>query len=101
MPMHFLGGVWLGLAIILFFKINKISLILILKIILGVLFIGILWEFFEVIINDYITQNYFNLLDTLSDLSFDISGGIFAIVYFLKRLLLIEENTILSEVKTL
>lgn len=101
MPMHFLGGVWLGLAVILFFKIKEISFILILKIILGVLFIGILWEFFEVIVNDYTTQNYFNLLDTLSDLSFDISGGMFAIIYFFKKFFPIKKDIIFSNEETL
>jgi len=101
MPMHFLGGFWLGLAILWFFKIKEISSVLILKIILGVLFIGILWEFFEVIVNNYTTQNLFNLLDTLSDLSFDVSGGMFAMLYFFKKFFFVKNDAILYNEKTL
>jgi len=54
MPMHFLGGVWLGLIFIWFFKLNEIRIKVILKIILCVLLVGILWEFFENIVNSYI-----------------------------------------------
>ena len=94
MPMHFLGGFWLGLAIIWFFKIQYISFRLILKIILGVLLIGIFWEFFEILVNNYTIQNSFNTLDTVSDILFDISGGFFAVLYFLKRIMPIRESTV-------
>ena len=79
MPMHFLGGVWLGLIFIWFFKLNEIRIKVILKIILCVLLVGILWEFFENIVNSYTTQNIFNVLDTISDILFDLSGGLFSI----------------------
>ena len=92
MPMHFLGGIWLALALSWFFKIKEISLSLVIKIIFGVLIIGVLWEIFEIIVNNYTTQNPFNLLDTLSDIFFDLSGGCFAILYFLKKIMPIAEN---------
>ena len=57
MPMHFLGGLWLGLALIWFFKIKEISWKVILEIILGVLLIGVFWEAFEIIIDKTITGN--------------------------------------------
>ena len=72
MPMHFLGGVWLGLALLWFLKIKEISLMLIFKMILGVLIIGVLWEIFEIILNNYTTQSPFNSLDTISDIFFDV-----------------------------
>jgi len=94
MLMHFLGGAWLGFAFIWFFKIKKISFELILKIILGVLLISILWEVFEVILNDNTTINPFNTLDTISDIFFDIAGGFSAILYFLRKIMSIKENTL-------
>lgn len=84
MPMHFLGGLWLGLALLWFFKIKDISLKSIFYLILGVLLIGVLWEVFEVIIDEIITGNLFNTSDTISDIFFDLAGGTFAIFYFLK-----------------
>jgi len=92
--MHFLGGIWLGLAFIWLFKIEKISFKLILKIILGVLLISILWEVFEIILDKNITGNSFNTLDTISDISFDLAGGFFAVLYFLRKIMSIKKNTL-------
>lgn len=94
MPMHFLGGLWLGLALIWFFKIKDISLKSIFYLILGVLLIGVLWEVFEIIIDKIITGNLFNTLDTISDIFFDLAGGTFAIFYFIKRIMFIKETTV-------
>ncbi len=94
MIMHFLGGIWLGLAFIWLFKIEKISFKLILKIILGVLLISILWEVFEIILDKNITGNSFNTLDTISDISFDLAGGFFAVLYFLRKIMSIKKNTL-------
>ncbi|MEK7104648.1 MAG: hypothetical protein AAB868_01240 [Patescibacteria group bacterium] len=94
MPMHFLGGLWLGLALIWFFKIKEISWKVILEIILGVLLIGVFWEAFEIIIDKTITGNLFNVLDTISDIFFDLAGGTFALLYFLKRIMSIEKNIV-------
>lgn len=94
MPMHFLGGVWLGLIFIWFFRLKEIDIKIILEIIFCVLFVGILWEYFEYIVNIYTTQNNFNILDTTSDILFDLSGGLFSIFYFLRYIMYIKENTI-------
>jgi len=98
MIMHFLGGFWIGLTFFYFFpntlESQKLSLGLILKIILGVLLIGIAWEIFEFIFNNYFAQNPFNSLDTTSDIFFDIAGGAFAILYFLKRIMLQLEDSL-------
>lgn len=93
MPMHLLGGFLSGLFLIWVLSYKNISqpssLKFILKIILGVLFIGILWEMFEFLVNNYVVKNLFliNNLDSLSDLFFDLSGGAMAIFYFLKRIM--------------
>lgn len=94
MPMHFLGGFWIGLLLFWLFPLEKVSLGVCLKIILGVLLVGIFWEIFEILVDKSITLNPFNRLDTLSDLFFDLTGSIFAIFYFLKRILIAEKNNI-------
>jgi hypothetical protein len=104
MLMHFGGGFWVGLFFIWFFSIKdlpffrlsfeKIDFKLILKILLFVLFFGILWEFFEIYSHNYIGGDPFNTLDTLSDVFFDLSGGLFAMFYYLKRSSSIKENKV-------
>lgn len=92
MIMHFLGGFWIGLSSIYFLSIKDLSRNNILKVLLLVFFIGIGWEIFEIQVSNFITNNSFNVLDTLSDLFFDISGGIFSFLYFSKKIMLINEN---------
>lgn len=98
MPMHFLGGFCAGLLLMWFFSLKKeileIDFNLILKIIFGVLFIGISWEIFEILFNNIIAQNSFNILDTTSDVFFDLAGGVFAIFYYFIRCLDIKENNV-------
>jgi hypothetical protein len=91
MPMHFFGGLFIGLGLIwLLTKIYtknpsvELSFGLIYKIILGVFLIGVSWEFYEILVNNAIAQNPFNALDTISDVFFDLAGGTFAIFYFFK-----------------
>jgi hypothetical protein len=82
---HFLGGFCVGLAVLwlLSYKTSspELTFKLIYKVVLGVLLIGISWEIFEILFNNIIAQNSFNLLDTLSDIFFDLSGGLYAILY--------------------
>ncbi len=110
MPMHFLGGFCAGLLLMWFFSLKKEILEidlpapdylggragfnLILKIIFGVLFIGISWEIFEILFNNIIAQISFNILDTTSDIFFDLAGGVFAIFYYFIRCLDIKENNV-------
>ncbi|MEK9182686.1 MAG: hypothetical protein AAB809_01255 [Patescibacteria group bacterium] len=81
--MHFLGGVWVGLACIYFFALDTISFRLIFKILLFVLLIGVSWEIFEFFVNKINVQNPFNVLDTLSDIFLDLAGGLLGVFYFL------------------
>jgi hypothetical protein len=94
MLMHLLGGFWLGLIVIWFFNFQDISGRLILQIILSVLFLGAGWEFFEFIFNNFIAQNSFNSLDTISDIFFDLSGGALAILYFLQRIMFTRRDAV-------
>lgn len=93
MPMHLLGGMSLGLVALLGFFAqkaknqaqipNKKELLTI--ILLTALSIGFTWEIFEIVLNHYTTQFQFNLLDTLSDISFDMAGAVLTYFIFLKR----------------
>lgn len=98
MSMHFLGGFCTTLVLIWFFSFKKeildLDFNLISKITLGVLFIGISWEIFEILFNNIIAQNSFNILDTTSDVFFDLAGGILAIVYYLKNIISVGENNV-------
>lgn len=106
MFMHFVGGFWLGLVLIWllsskFFSKNltfELSPKLILKIFFSVLFIGVFWEIYEILVNNIIFQIPFNTLDTLSDIFFDIAGGIFAVFYFFfyysKKIMGVSQNKV-------
>ena len=63
MPMHFLGGIWLGLVSLYLFSLKDFSFKSFLKIFLVVLLVGIGWEVFEVLVNRIITHDLFNLLE--------------------------------------
>ena len=91
MPMHIIGGFWIGLAFLWFFKIKELSFDTILKIILGFLIIAISWEIFEILVDKTITLNPFNTLDTLSDICFGFAGTLISFIYFTKRIM-IKEN---------
>lgn len=98
MLMHFLGGFWLGLVCIWLLSFVKIPVeidyYLIFKVFLWVLIVGVLWEVFEFYFINYIAQNQFNILDTISDIFFDLSGGMLAIFYFIKRIMYSDLSTV-------
>lgn len=100
MPMHFLGGFLSGLIFIFILSSKSFThssyRALILKILLGVLIIGISWEIFEFSANTLFVKNLFlvNRLDSISDIFFDLAGGIGAIIYYLKRIVFVSENSV-------
>ncbi len=79
MPMHFFGGVFIGLLGFYLFG-DKF-----LKIFLFVLLVGLSWEAFEALIDKNISHNPFNIFDTASDIFFDLSGGLSAIIYLWRK----------------
>ena len=93
MIMHFLGGLWIGLAYIYVFKVKDRSLNSILRVIVSVLLVGIAWEFYEIAVNDVLAQNAFNYLDTISDLFFDLAGGGTAILYSFIKIITDTQDT--------
>ncbi len=93
MVMHFFGGAWVGLFFFYVFYTRKWFSNKILIIILSVLLIGISYEVFEFFLGT-ISREPFDILDTLSDLFFDLLGGGAAILYFAKRIMITEKNTV-------
>lgn len=91
MVMHFLGGLWLGLALVWIFPPKEFSYGLFVRLILGVFCIGVAWEVFEIVVHIFTDQMPFNILDTFSDICFDLAGGIFSFLYFFKRILFAEK----------
>lgn len=101
--MHFMGGMWLSLIAIWFLyfsgklDFNK-NFFLVLVIILGIVALGgVLWEFFEFSfdkiflgkIDKYAVRiglAQLSLTDTLSDLFFDLLGGLAGGLLFFKKL---------------
>ncbi len=81
MPMHFLGGLWVGFFFI--YVLSTKTQPSFLKIILWVLLIGLAWELFEFVVKNNIGGAPFDTLDTLSDLFLDVVGGLIA--FFLCR----------------
>ena len=94
MIMHFLGGFWVGLLFFYLFYYGNLVPKSIFYVFLWVLAIGISWEVFEFCFYNYIAQNAFNLFDTSSDIFFDLFGGAFAVLYFLKRIMRTERNEV-------
>lgn len=93
MPMHFLGGFWVGLALLWFFNVKFIDKNYIYKIILGVLFVGLCWEIFEFFVNNlYLARYPFDIVDTIQDVFFDLFGGFLSLIYFKHRIMKIEKN---------
>ena len=86
-PMHFLGGIWLGLIFLCFImpqlKItdHKLLITMILVASFAVL-IGVFWEFSEFLSDIFLAhKSYFEIsqqgvADTMADLFFDLVGGL-------------------------
>lgn len=97
MVLHFAGGFWvfvLARYVVDHYRITitgahqKIARFFIF--ISFVVFVGVLWELFEFVLDRYITESGFTYLprvfeDTLSDLVLDIMGGITAFILYFKN----------------
>jgi hypothetical protein len=93
MPMHFLGGFWLSLAMYYFFFRHDMAKV-IWKVILLTLLIGIGWEVFEIVFNNLIAGVSFNIIDTVSDIFFDLGGATFATLFILKQAVPVVETNV-------
>ncbi len=94
MPMHFLGGMWVGLFHIWYLIHRELSAKEIGQVILGVFIVAFAWEAFEFILNAQTVKNAFDLRDTVSDLFFGLSGGFTAIFYVFLRIMNIPKSTL-------
>jgi len=95
MPMHFLGGAWVSATTLWFFILSgrfamkdkyKSILYTYLLSVVSVIIIGGVWELFEFGVDIAvlsIAQN--NIIDTASDMMFDILGALVASSYFVLK----------------
>ena len=89
--MHFLGGAWVGLFFVYVLGRQNQALPSAPRILLYVLVVGLLWEFFELFSHNYIGRDSFDILDTFSDVIFDLAGGAFAVFFCFNKLRLKEK----------
>lgn len=92
MPMHFLGGVWVGLLFIWYLVRRDFSIDAIGRVLLGVFIVGMAWEVLELVLNEQFIRDAYDLRDTISDLFFDMSGAFAAILYTMLRIMNISQN---------
>lgn len=95
MPMHFLGGLWVGLASSFVWLYSgwivppkAITRTTILAIFFSIFLIGFLWEIYEFIVQYMIPHGgvLASPLDSLSDIFFDCAGGVTALLYVLAKM---------------
>lgn len=102
--MHVLGGLWVALLAVWFLyfsgkvNVNNTSLFSALIIVLGIVALGgVFWEFFEFSFDKILLGKIGNFIklaglvqlgvsDTMSDLFFDLAGGLLGGLIFLKRI---------------
>lgn len=84
-PMHFLGGFWVAILFIFLLPLRKYSFKYVFLILSCVLFVGVLWELFEITLNSITLRDSFDRIDTISDLLFDLLGGFIALFIFHKK----------------
>ena len=92
--MHFLGGLWLSLALLWmaqssgYLKTEPTAVPALLSIVCGVLLIGLLWEVFEYFTNIFFSIEFKDgyVFDTILDVTMDFLGG--GTGYFVYRQLL-------------
>ena len=99
MPMHFLGGFWVAMAFFYFLypKIHFTEYSVLSTVLLAlsfVVFVGVLWEFYEFLYDFFVTKRIFtdqNLfgaamrIDMIKDLFFDLFGGSVFTMFFLRK----------------
>ena len=88
-PMHFLGGLFTNLLIISIFlrfkKTNNISVInLVIMSLIITLLIGLLWEGYEIFWDIFAGKKHI-FIDSLSDIFFDLAGGVEAVFIYLRH----------------
>jgi hypothetical protein len=104
MPVHFLGGLWQGIFFLWYFSevrlpfcrrpIREMNRETIMYGILFVLLVGVSWEAGEFLTNNLIGRESLSILDTTSDIFFDLAGGSLAFLYYVKHIMSIGLNKV-------
>lgn len=85
MPMHFAGGVFLGLVALASYArakgMENPAMKAFIVVLMATLVFGVGWEIFEFGIDTFITFSPHNLLDTVSDICFDLAGAFTGLAY--------------------
>lgn len=86
---HFLGGLWIGISFLwLFFQSGFVNIIKndknynLIVVFLVSLFVGVMWEAFEYYFDITNTDASNYIIDTVTDISFDLIGGFAAYCIF-------------------
>ncbi len=92
MPMHTIGGFWVALTSLFVYKYRRTTYAditqpkkLFFVALLCVVAIGLLWEVFEFGMETFGTLDLASPIDSLSDICFDLIGGIAGTLYFIHR----------------
>ncbi len=90
-PMHVMGGMFLGLAIgaVCFKRILSLSRgEVLVTVLLFVLIVGIGWEVFEYFVQSFIkgSTQLANIMDSVKDMMMDLIGGLLASTFVLRAL---------------
>ena len=94
MSMHFAGGLWVGLSVLWFvflsgrFKRNipQNALSIFTVGVFSVLAVAIMWEVFEYIVQIVLPRGTpYDILDTMSDIFYGLTGGIVASFSFSRK----------------
>jgi len=88
MPMHFAGGVWLG-GTVLWYRLfsgrypfaGRSLMDTISWALAGAFFFGVLWELYEAGVEIVLEKPINSILDSLSDVGFDVLGGLVVAVF--------------------
>lgn len=98
MLMHFLGGLFVAwLVFYVFARISKnneieYDILLIKKVVLWSLVIGLGWEWFEWVTDILTGANNMHMLDSYSDIFFDLAGTFTALYIFNNKYINLENN---------
>lgn len=87
MMMHFIGGITVLLLLVYIFydKIQSAKKFPVWQLLAALFIIGFGWELYEQVVANLISHNPQIYLDSISDLFFDVAGGIFGLLYIIRK----------------
>lgn len=95
MTLHFLGGFWVALFFIWFYKPKCLSSLPVLQIMVSLLVVAVLWEVYEYYVFNVIGKLPYDSFDTYTDIIVGLIGGLFALFHFCKnRIVPKKENNV-------